>query len=59
MYAAGARAASWTARPVCPPWVADEWGQQEWGRCKSHVLYRLRKTGTPWHFWEDKSRLAC
>ena len=38
--------------------VADKWGQHEWGRCKSSEFRQIVKKGTPWHFWEDKSRLT-
>ena len=36
--------------------VADKWGQHSWGRWKSNELRRIGEKGTPWHFWEDKSR---
>ena len=27
-----------------------------WGRCKSNEFWQVGENGTPWHFWEDKSR---
>ena len=30
----------------------------ESGRCKSNVFWQIGEKGTPWHFWEDESRLT-
>ena len=38
--------------------VADRWDQHPRGRCKSNELWQIGEKGTPWHFWEDKSRLT-
>ena len=38
--------------------VKDEWGQHWWGRCKSNEFRQIGEKDTPWHFWEDKSRLT-
>ena len=37
---------------------ADKWGQHYWGCCKSNELWQIGEKGTPWRFWEDKSRLT-
>ena len=40
-------------------WIGcGQGGQHEWGRCKSHELWQIGEKGTPWHFWEHKSRLT-
>ena len=38
--------------------VVEEWGQHLWGRCKVMSFDRFGEEGTPWHFWEDKSKLT-
>ena len=35
-----------------------KWGQHQWGRCESNEFWQIVEKGTPWHFWEDQSRLT-
>ena len=38
--------------------VADEWGQHYvMGPLQSNDFCRIGKKDSPWHFWEDKSKL--
>ena len=39
-------------------WVADQLGQHKCGRCRSNEFSQIGEKGTPWHFWENQSRLT-